>query len=1154
MPRVKLPNGRYLTNIPWGYSKQRIAQIAIKQGLATIEDFEGTGITAENIGIKLPSSGGQQPTAAQRDDQERAARRQQGDVMEEFRESIQETPEIPEVQDPTKARVPFAQPQQPPPAGEGMSELEAYSPGLRSARLSQPLDTPSPSAAPSPPPREKEYFTGPVKSVLNALDSDYNPIGFLGLGDFIDDQARAISSGFQSGQAGSSSFDVMVAGASASPEKIQQMIDASARAQSLGQSDEMNNFNRIYTEEGKGVFGFLKGLAYNPGIVPEIIVSSFSGLLNPRSAQAGGAVLATGAGYGAAAGSAVGGVGAAPGAVSGTVAAIPYAMAAASTVLETGSTFAELLQEELGDKEFTVDNVRAVLEDPEKLSDLRVRAAGRGIAIGVIDGLTSRLGGAVGAKMIARGGSKAGAVAAGTGIEAVGGSAGEAAGRVVAGQEMDVAEIGLEGIAELPMGAIDVASAAFGRPKYTINGEVRTEKDIQDVINRATPEELSKMSIQIDNDKKGYGRKIQDLIETGKIKNQVSSANKGIDEPSLRRLVDLEKELNLLADNKTQSAKDRISEIKTEIADVRAKAIYSPVPKYSIDGVEMNNLEFKKVISSMSPKEFASSKIVADNAEQDVINLLTRKAAPPVGAPGSEMEWSGEQVTPKTTQQTPTTDAVQEPTTAQVGAQPSRTEGVREEGGGGVGPSVQGPTAPQAKISWGANVSLGRDRNGDLITQWQESDASKNPQTGKYRSENVEVQIEQYKDGYSVIVATSIGDGRFLANKGASKDGFATAQEAEDHALRMIEAIEGRKKPRADIDAATGVTEDKTPTGPGVEGTQATQEGGAQAEVTAAVSNADLAAMSQDQYAEYLAQNGLPEGVDAYDALTSAPEYRGLTAQQRVELFNSRREEAIAWRSRAEELWIKIRNKAQDGISAIGATSGWTNFGINQFQKKKDSQETHKSYISIKDYLSFSEADMQAVLTALQQAGFNGQIKFPGQGSRALLGFDNIVMHGNTEADAALALSTIQNLLGDRVSGFMRGKDSGGKSHSQLLAESIKERLKQKPSTTTTPTPSAPTPTTQPTPAAPTPTTKTAAPAATTEAVAAPKAETMSTMEKLAKAEEKQNSTNKSVATKGRKAKEKMLAEDARLAEVDANFDKAVQELENAGKLQVRCP
>lgn len=102
-------------------------------------------------------------------------------------------------------------------------------------------------------------------------------------------------------------------------------------------------------------------------------------------------------------------------------------------------------------------------------------------------------------------------------------------------------------------------------------------------------------------------------------------------------------------------------------------------------------------------------------------------------------------------------------------------------------------TATTAKISWGHRVSLGTDRRGNLITQWEESDASQNPSAGKYKSENVEVEITKREDGYDVRVAPSIGGGKFLINKGASKDGLATAQEAEDHALRMIEAYDKQK-------------------------------------------------------------------------------------------------------------------------------------------------------------------------------------------------------------------------------------------------------------------------------------------------------------------------------------------------------------------------
>lgn len=98
---------------------------------------------------------------------------------------------------------------------------------------------------------------------------------------------------------------------------------------------------------------------------------------------------------------------------------------------------------------------------------------------------------------------------------------------------------------------------------------------------------------------------------------------------------------------------------------------------------------------------------------------------------------------------------------------------------------------------------------------------------------------------------------------------------------------------------------------------------------------------------------------------------------------------------------------------------------------------------------------------------------------------------------------------------------------------------------------------TQPTPAAPAPTTETAAPAATTEVIADPKEETLKKMNTLAdlevKSDENQNK-NKQTRASAKRKMDKMLAEDARLAEVNANFDKAVNDLEKAGKLKVRCP
>ena len=128
-------------------------------------------------------------------------------------------------------------------------------------------------------------------------------------------------------------------------------------------------------------------------------------------------------------------------------------MFAAGTTLESALTFGELLEEALEGKPMTDENIRAVLEDPDKMRTIRAKSMGRGLAIGVIDGISGGLASKVTAN-VAKATAKAGktasrlaGTAAGGGVEVVGGSSGEVAGRLVAGQEMDVAEVLFEGVA-----------------------------------------------------------------------------------------------------------------------------------------------------------------------------------------------------------------------------------------------------------------------------------------------------------------------------------------------------------------------------------------------------------------------------------------------------------------------------------------------------------------------------------------------------------------------------------------------------------------------------------------------------------------------------------------------------------------------------------
>lgn len=221
------------------------------------------------------------------------------------------------------------------------------------------------------------------------------------------------------------------------------------------------------------------------------------------------------------------------------------------------------------------------------------------------------------------------------------------------------------------------------------------------------------------------------------------------------------------------------------------------------------------------------------------------------------------------------------------------------------------------------------------------------------------------------------------------------------------------------------------------------------AEVAAAAALAELrklAGMTQEELGDYFVEHGLPEGVSAYDALTSRPKLRGQTQAQRADYYSTQREIAEAYRALMESLTEAWFNSTgiPNVIAHLGGT--WNQFTINN-GTEKGTTETHKAYITLTlDALQdLSQEKIAEVLDALQKAGFNGQIKFASVGSWALLSFDNIVMHGATEEDAKKALETVTKVLGkESVEYSQFGVDKNGTSHTDDLANSIEERIKNK--------------------------------------------------------------------------------------------------------------
>ena len=373
------------------------------------------------------------------------------------------------------------------------------------------------------------------------------------LTDLFGDMYRAGVQGQAQGGSVDEALRLFSEGSDVSDEDIQEFITAQERMAATGVSDEMRDFQEVYQDNGGGWLGFVKGVAKNPTVIPQLFVSSVSAMLTPE--------VLKGAGVGAAGGAMVGGV---PGALIG-------AMGMAGTTLETGLTYAELLQEQLEGKSMTTENIRAVLEDEEAMKKIKFKAVGRGLTIGTVDAITGGLAGKL-TTQLAKTGKKLAATAAGIGTEAVGGSLGEVAGRVVAGQEMDVAEIGFEGVAGTATAPLTVGYGLYKAPKYYLNGTDNkakvSGKQMSDFIKEASPSDLINADVKIVNNPEleaEYTKKYQEAVT----KRDISEADPEMNQPTLDAITELQVELNNLKGKDNQVAKDRAKVIREEIKNLQ---------------------------------------------------------------------------------------------------------------------------------------------------------------------------------------------------------------------------------------------------------------------------------------------------------------------------------------------------------------------------------------------------------------------------------------------------------------------------------------------------------------------------------------------------------------------------------------------------------
>ena len=298
--------------------------------------------------------------------------------------------------------------------------------------------------------KTQDKVSGETKTALEKIMPN-NPIIAIG-GDLV----RASESGWGATTSLDATYDLFKSGGKATDEMVVNWLEETKISQeSMETSDEMRDFAKVYEAEGKGFWGFVKGVYKNPDVLPGLLASSLATQIGSiansddvAGAAAGGALTV------GAAGSFIPGVGNVGGAISG-------AMGATTAAMETGLTFSELLIEELGgdiDK-ISKNQVIAFLNDEEKYEDLKKKAIGRGMSIGFFEMMSMGLTGKVSRKLIKAGKKGSTVIASGVGIESVMGGSGEVAGRIAAGQDMDAAEIGFETITGSQTAVVPIGNA-----------------------------------------------------------------------------------------------------------------------------------------------------------------------------------------------------------------------------------------------------------------------------------------------------------------------------------------------------------------------------------------------------------------------------------------------------------------------------------------------------------------------------------------------------------------------------------------------------------------------------------------------------------------------------------------------------------------------
>ena len=433
--------------------------------------------------------------------------------------------------------------------------------------------------------------------------------------DFVGDIGDAWNNGMLQGEQTDRGIELAgFFGDPANEEELDAFVNGQKEvAQKTIQSAEMREFDKIYEEAGGGWWGFLKGAAYNPSLLTTMLTSSVASQLSSIKNSEEVAMAAT---AGALTGSLAGPIGTVVGITTGSMA-----------MMEAGLTFNELLMEEIGgdiNDPKVKDKIRAVLNDPEKMSDLRKRAGMRGAAIAGVELATLGIAKGLAGRLASKGLAKAGLLAGGA-TEIVGGGLGEVAGRAVAGQEMDVKEIGFEAFAGLGSAPLSLGSAALNLQTAIQTSEIgKTVRDsdyksISDVYsdknsNSTTAIDISKKS----KSTKIVDREVNEKVKLGKLTKEEGDKVKN-NFRATQGAVNQVKDLNFNTEQETKAVEllKEKNKLENQIKKVGDTALTKPEQeRVDVINKELGDLRVERAVETIAQGVDSSRIITYKNSQE----------------------------------------------------------------------------------------------------------------------------------------------------------------------------------------------------------------------------------------------------------------------------------------------------------------------------------------------------------------------------------------------------------------------------------------------------------------------------------------------------------------------------------------------------------